>query len=121
MRIKRLDILRSLAILLVVALHARISPLAERVGWVGVDRFFVLSGFLISNLLYSEYKNWQSSSVRRFFIRRGFKIYPAFYFILLATFIAQVFFWHARPQPLSSFLREIVFVQNYHFAISTHT
>jgi peptidoglycan/LPS O-acetylase OafA/YrhL len=121
MRIKRLDILRCVAVLLVVAAHARIFSLTTRIGWVGVDLFFVLSGFLISGLLYSEYKKRGDISFRRFFIRRGMKIYPAFYVLLLATYIGQLFFWHAPPQPLSSYLREIFFVQNYRYAIWGHT
>jgi peptidoglycan/LPS O-acetylase OafA/YrhL len=121
MRIKRLDILRCAAVLLVVAAHARIFSFTSRVGWAGVDLFFVLSGFLISGLLYSEYKKRSDISFRRFFIRRGLKIYPAFYMMLLATYAGQLFFWHAPPQPLSSYLREILFVQNYRYAIWGHT
>jgi peptidoglycan/LPS O-acetylase OafA/YrhL len=121
MRIKRLDILRCVAILLVIAHHANIFNLTTRVGWVGVDLFFVLSGFLISGLLYSEYKKRQSVDFRRFFIRRGFKIYPPFYILVLATFVAQVILWHAPHQPFSSFLPEILFYQNYNFGIFTHT
>ena len=73
MRIKRLDILRCAAVLLVIAGHSGIFPLTTKVGWVGVDLFFVLSGFLISGLLYSEYKKRGDISFRRFFIRRGMK------------------------------------------------
>jgi peptidoglycan/LPS O-acetylase OafA/YrhL len=54
MRIKRLDILRCVAVLLVVTAHSGIFLLTDKVGWVGVGLFFVLSGFLISGLLYSE-------------------------------------------------------------------
>jgi len=121
MRIKRLDILRCAAVLLVVTGHSGIFFLTSKVGWVGVDLFFVLSGFLISGLLYSEYKKRGAISFRRFFIRRGMKIYPAFYVMLLATYVGQLLFWHAPPQPLSSYLREILFVQNYRYAIWGHT
>lgn len=121
MRIKRLDILRCVAVLLVVTGHSGIFFLTSRVGWVGVDLFFVLSGFLISGLLYSEYRKRGDISFRRFFIRRGMKIYPAFYVMLLATYVGQLLFWHAPPQPLSSYLREILFVQNYSYAIWGHT
>src|SRR5262252_1494496 len=121
MRIKRLDILRCAAVLLVVTGHSGIFFLTSKVGWVGVDLFFVLSGFLISGLLYSEYKKRGDISFRRFFIRRGMKIYPAFYVMLLATYVGQLLFWHAPPQPFSSYLREILFVQNYRFAIWGHT
>jgi peptidoglycan/LPS O-acetylase OafA/YrhL len=121
MRIKRLDILRCVAVLLVVISHSGIFFLTVKVGWVGVDLFFVLSGFLISGLLYSEYNKRGDISFRRFFIRRGLKIYPAFYVMLLATFVGQLLFWHAPPQPFSTYLREILFVQNYYFAIWGHT
>jgi len=121
MRIKRLDILRCAAVLLVVTGHSGIFFLTSKVGWVGVDLFFVLSGYLISGLLYSEYKKRGDISFRRFFIRRGMKIYPAFYVMLLATYVGQLLFWHAPPQPLSSYLREILFVQNYRYAIWGHT
>ncbi len=121
MRIKRLDILRCAAVLLVVTSHSGIFSVTTKVGWAGVDLFFVLSGFLISGLLYSEYKKRGDISFRRFFIRRGMKIYPAFYVLLLATYVGQLLFWHAPPQPLSSYLHEILFVQNYRYGVWGHT
>lgn len=121
MRIKRLDILRCVAILLVVTAHSQISYITTRVGWVGVDLFFVLSGFLISGLLYSEYKRRQDISFRRFFVRRGLKIYPAFYVLILATFAAQHLLWHGAPSPLRSFLNEVTFIQNYCYGVWGHT
>src|SRR6266478_1802599 len=85
MRNKRLDILRCIAVFSVMILHGNIWPFFGNIGWVGVDLFFVLSGFLISGLLFSEYKTRSSISFRRFFIRRGLKIYPAFYLFLFLT------------------------------------
>ena len=87
MRNKRLDILRCIAVLSVMILHGNIWPFFGNIGWVGVDLFFVLSGFLISGLLFSEYKTRNSISFKRFFIRRGLKIYPAFYFFLAVTYL----------------------------------
>jgi peptidoglycan/LPS O-acetylase OafA/YrhL len=54
-------------------------------GWVGVDLFFVLSGFLISGLLFREIKETSNIKIGRFLLRRGFKIYPAFYFFVAVT------------------------------------
>ena len=51
-RNKVLDALRAVAILLVLGRHADVSELWNRIGWSGVDLFFVLSGFLISGLLF---------------------------------------------------------------------
>jgi len=110
-----------MAILLVIVAHAHVPIFIDRAGWSGVDLFFVLSGFLISGLLYSEYKKRGAISFKRFFIRRGFKIYPPFYAMIFATYLAQRFLWHAPPQSLSHYLNEIFFVQNYRFGIWTHT
>jgi peptidoglycan/LPS O-acetylase OafA/YrhL len=56
LRNKRLDILRAIAVLLVLGRHGDGPTLWRSAGWVGVDLLFVLSGFLISGLLFSEYK-----------------------------------------------------------------
>jgi len=48
-----------------------------------VDLFFVLSGFSISGLLFSEYAETGTINLGRFLVRRGLKIYPAYYFFVL--------------------------------------
>jgi peptidoglycan/LPS O-acetylase OafA/YrhL len=73
------------AILLVLGRHFPYYRLWTRAGWIGVDLFFVISGFLISGLLFSEFKATGVIDFRRFFIRRGFKIYPPYYAFLLLT------------------------------------
>jgi peptidoglycan/LPS O-acetylase OafA/YrhL len=72
-----------MAILLVLGRHAEYYHLWQRAGWIGVDLFFVLSGFLISNLLFSEYGDTGTINLGRFLLRRGLKIYPAYYFFVL--------------------------------------
>jgi len=58
-------------------------------GLIGVDIFFVLSGFLVSGLLFHEFKNTGTISLGRFLVRRGFKIYPAYWVMLLVTLLIQ--------------------------------
>jgi hypothetical protein len=77
------------SVVLVMIYHGIISYLFTRTGWIGVDLFFVLSGFLISGLLFSEYKKRRAIGFKRFFIRRGLKIYLAFYVFLLLTAIVS--------------------------------
>ncbi|MGI8663123.1 MAG: acyltransferase family protein [Acidimicrobiales bacterium] len=82
-----LDGLRALAVLLVMAehLHAFAFPtsrLLPKGGYIGVDLFFVLSGFLITSLLLEERERTGGVSFRRFYRRRGFRLFPA-----LAAFI----------------------------------
>src|SRR5271165_4056899 len=90
-RVLSLDVLRALAVLLVLGRHMDLSPADVpgvmrgvaatwyRGGWIGVDLFFVLSGFLVSGLLFREYRRHNSLAVPRFLVRRGFRIYPAFF------------------------------------------
>jgi peptidoglycan/LPS O-acetylase OafA/YrhL len=84
-RNQSLDVLRCVAVLLVLGCHFPYYRAWAQVGWAGVDLFFVLSGFLISGLLFRDFNNSGVIHFRNFFFRRGFKIWPAFYF-----FIAQV-------------------------------
>ncbi|MCM2277963.1 MAG: acyltransferase [Oligoflexia bacterium] len=96
-RIAALDGLRAAAILLVLAAHSGMffyevggaeSALAQlpfvRGGWVGVDLFFVLSGFLIGRQLWSELDRTGSLRIGRFLVKRGLRIWPL-YFTVLAT------------------------------------
>jgi peptidoglycan/LPS O-acetylase OafA/YrhL len=87
-----LDFVRGIAILMVLDFHAfnfavLSYPLTRlgftSFGWVGVDVFFVLSGFLVGGLLVKEWKVRGSIDPKRFLIRRGFKIWPQYYVFLL--------------------------------------
>jgi peptidoglycan/LPS O-acetylase OafA/YrhL len=119
MRIKRLDVLRCLAIILVLFRHSNLHGLFENVGWVGVDLFFVLSGFLISGLLFAEHKKRKRIDFLRFSIRRGLKIYPSFYFFLLVSYFIVSRFH--QPPGLEYYLREIFYFQNYSSGVWSHT
>jgi peptidoglycan/LPS O-acetylase OafA/YrhL len=117
MRNKRLDVLRCVAIMLVLLYHggARLAWF----GWVGVDLFFVLSGFLISGLLFAEYNKRGSISFKLFFIRRGLKIYPAFYFFILFNLCYQLTS-HKGGGTLSQYLSEALYIGNYGHYIWGH-
>ncbi len=136
-RLPELDILRGIAVLLVLGRHILIIPEAipqpikgiflvwQQVGWVGVDLFFVLSGFLVSGLLFAEYQKTGKIRITRFLVRRGFKIYPSFYVFLIVSAVLSYFF--AIP-PLSThtpvtkgFLGEAIFLQNYLGSVWNHT
>jgi peptidoglycan/LPS O-acetylase OafA/YrhL len=106
-RNQAIDALRGVAVLLVLCRHY--SPMMG-FGWCGVDLFFVISGFLISGLLFTDYKKTGAVHVKRFWIRRGFKIYPSFYALILAT--VAMFLIRAHTVP-SAILGDIFFVQNY--------
>ena len=119
-RNKRLDILRCIAVILVMFNHSGRWPVVTHDLWIGVDLFFVLSGFLISGLLFSEYKTHGSIRFKRFFIRRGLKIYPAFYVYLLLTSVISYVVLHSVA-PVRYYLAEVLFVQNYWRGVWDHT
>jgi peptidoglycan/LPS O-acetylase OafA/YrhL len=56
MRNPSLDILRAIGVVLVFCYHSEGAGLVARFGWTGVDLFFVLSGLLVSGLLFREYQ-----------------------------------------------------------------
>jgi peptidoglycan/LPS O-acetylase OafA/YrhL len=79
-----LDGIRGLAILLVLAQHINL-PSSTLAGMVGVNLFFVLSGYLITSLLISEQDNKGRIDLRRFYERRVRRLIPALVAVLLAT------------------------------------
>jgi peptidoglycan/LPS O-acetylase OafA/YrhL len=79
-----LDGVRGVAVLAVVGYHAEYLP---RDGPLGVDIFFVLSGFLITTLLLQEWHENGSISLRLFFARRALRLFPALA-VMLAVFVA---------------------------------
>lgn len=95
-RIKGFDGLRALSVMLVIMSHASIwtrleitnpGVLATFSAHAGVNVFFVLSGFLITNLLISEHKATGTISYRKFFMRRALRIFPLYFLAVTLLFI----------------------------------
>jgi peptidoglycan/LPS O-acetylase OafA/YrhL len=111
-----LDHLRAIAILLVLLYHYRMFEHPSWVdavgwiGWTGVDLFFVLSGFLISNQLFREIKEQQTINLKSFFTKRFFRIIPPYIFTLLLYFCFPIF---REREALPSLWKFISFTQNY--------
>ena len=99
--IRALDALRGVAILLVLVFHFtsyghglppgtiaadRVFQAITRAGWVGVDLFFVLSGFLITGVLYDSKS--RGHYFRNFYARRVLRIFPVYYVALLVFLVA---------------------------------
>ena len=88
-----IDGLRAIAILSVLLFHA--FPDIVHGGFIGVDVFFVISGYLISSIIYSNLQN-HSFSFKEFYIRRVRRIFPALLTILVSTYIFGWFFLTPR-------------------------
>lgn len=115
-RLYGLDHLRAIAIVLVLMYHYRAFKHPDwidrigRFGWTGVDLFFVLSGFLISGQLFREIKNKGNISLKVFYIKRFFRIFPAYFFTIFLYFIFPFF---REREALSPFWKFVTFTQNY--------
>ena len=132
MRLRQLDLLRLAACLLVFGRHLDLCPesvsrtwhaitvVLERGGWIGVDLFFVLSGFLVAGLLFRESaRSGGPVDLKRFLIRRGLKIYPAFYVLFVYSIVFNLIIH--RPMTPGAILGEFFFVQNYAPKLQPHT
>ena len=110
-----LDVLRGVAIVLVIFHHIHcdnpVLRLFQNGGWVGVDLFFVLSGFLVSGLLFKQHKKEGRIGPVNFLVRRAFKIYPAFWVFLAAS--AAYFAFMQVDSYWSKFWNEALFITNY--------
>ncbi|MFZ0312633.1 MAG: acyltransferase [Candidatus Korobacteraceae bacterium] len=111
-----LDVLRSLAILLVFTAHYGAAfqavPRVQALpifnwGWTGVDLFFVLSGFLIGGQLWKEVDRTHRIQIGRFLLRRGLRIWPLYY-----AFVAWVAFEGLFGRSLSGLWSDVFFLSN---------
>ncbi len=93
-----LDGIRAIAVILVFSVHA-VGYRTRFVGWTGVNIFFVLSGFLITGILYDNRD--EPNRFRNFYVRRTLRIFPLFYFAWLVILIAGIFL-HAQWEPIQS-------------------
>lgn len=88
--IKSLDGVRAIAIILVMTFHAELTQF----GWIGVQLFFVLSGFLITGILWKE-KSKEGNLLfkfKKFWVRRSLRIFPLYYAYILGIALSFLFF-----------------------------
>lgn len=129
-RLPRVDTLRGIAVLLVLGRHMPLQLPNEahawslplqiwmRIGWSGVDLFFVISGFLVSGLLFDEFKRRGKIDLIRFFIRRAIRIYVPFYAFLIPSLLFRL-----GNLDVTRIAVEVLFLQSYvgKWAIWNHT
>jgi len=113
-----LDGIRAVAVLGVLAFHGGVSRVAG--GLLGVDIFFVLSGFLITSLLIGEWSSSGSIGFRRFYERRARRLLPALFWTMLL--VAAYAHWFALPSTLEGLrgdaLATLAYVANWHFIVT---
>jgi peptidoglycan/LPS O-acetylase OafA/YrhL len=120
-RIFGLDVFRTAAIMFVLVAHSSIFliPLPSSLkriiphfGFLGVELFFVLSGFLIGTIIIKIYnfEKFSFYTVRQFWIRRWFRTLPNYYLILTVNFLIGIYLWKSNINWDWTYL---IFVQNF--------
>ena len=110
--------LRAIAILLVVLFHAGIPGITG--GYVGVDVFFVISGFVITGLLLREREAGRRTSILNFYARRARRIIPAASLVIIVTVIAAFHYLGSLTGHETAVDGQwaALFLANFHFAAS---
>lgn len=118
-RLNGLDTLRAFAIIIVLLYHYMVVVSNEytfgyvtRIGWMGVDLFFVLSGYLIGNQILSAIANKENFSLKTFYIRRLLRTLPNYYAVFALYFIFPAMLTGIATAPVWKFL---TFTQNFEF------
>ncbi|HEX7157377.1 MAG TPA: acyltransferase [Edaphobacter sp.] len=122
-RLFGLDTLRAFAVVVVILYHLTIfGELPMRIlpvtyfGWMGVDLFFVLSGFLIGQQVLKPYVSGGRFSIGEFYVRRAYRILPAYFAVLSVYFLVPAWREYPRLAPLWKFL---TFTMNFGFSFSS--
>ena len=120
-RIFGLDLMRAVAITLVIASHCIwffpnsdgiLRTLFNFAGYIGVEIFFVLSGFLIGNILYRLFllEKFDKEKLFNFWKRRWLRTLPNYYLILIINILLAYFLFHDLPTDVWKY---IFFIQNF--------
>ena len=109
-----LDLLRALAILMVVFYHAAgfgfgLPYEVHRFGWIGVDLFFALSGYLIGGQILAQLQENGTFRFGRFYVRRALRILPTYLVVVAVYFLLPS--WRERPV-ISPLWKYLLSVQN---------
>lgn len=112
-----LDGLRAVAVGVVVFGHAN-YPVRGIPSDLGVSAFFVLSGFLITRLLLREYDATGDVSVKRFYMRRTLRIFPAYYAFVLISYAVDA--WHGHRWDPILIRSALTYTVNYFNAFHHH-
>jgi len=101
---KEIDGLRALAVIPVILYHAGFNSFSG--GYIGVDIFFVISGYLITYIIINELKN-NTFSIANFYERRAKRILPALFLVMFS--ILPISFFIMTPYEIREFLDQILY------------
>ena len=107
--------LRAFSVLIVFLYHLNFEIFSK--GYLGVDIFFVISGYVISQRIYKDYALYKKILIKNFFIRRFKRIFPLLFFFILITLFFFIIFGpvtHFKSNLYTSFF-SIIGISNLYF------
>ena len=118
--ISGLDGLRAISVIAVILYHLHVSGIVG--GYLGVTIFFVLSGYLITNLLVNEYEKYGTIDLKNFWIRRFRRLIPALFIMLILVGFWITLFQRSFLIGLrSEILAAIFYVSNWFYIVQDHS
>ena len=106
-----LDGLRALSVLTVIVYHLPGNPIPG--GWIGVDIFFVLSGFLITKILSTELQATGRINLKNFYMARFFRLAPALFVLLGAVVLVSPLFPARQKELLQGTAMALTYLANW--------
>ncbi len=110
--IPSLDGWRAVAISIVFVAHAGWGNTVP--GGLGVTIFFFLSGYLITTLMLREYAKKNTLDLRKFYIRRGLRLFPPLIIVLTATYLLTYWGWLEGRATVQGFFAQLLYFSNYY-------
>lgn len=112
-----LDGLRAIAVVAVLLFHAEVPQV--RGGFLGVDVFFVISGYLITAILLTQWRNRRWIDLKTFYVRRARRLLPALFLVLFGvTFISVVFLPDEVATLRGDVVASLTYVTNWFFVFA---
>lgn len=112
-----LDGLRAVAIISVLMFHSDSTWLSG--GFLGVEIFFVISGFIITKLLLNEWQKTGRIDLKKFWLRRLRRLVPAAFTVMLTTWLCVLFWFPDEiPQIVEDIFYSITFTNNWNYIIN---
>ncbi len=108
--------LRALSVLLVFFYHLKIEFFEY--GYLGVDIFFVISGFVITQSIYSNYLKYKKIDLKNFYFKRSKRILPNLVFILTVTYLIYLIFGPPEISLWNDYLSSLFGISNFYYLFS---